>query len=221
MTNVAVFDMNETTLDLAPVRKLVDNLLPQAGGFTVWFQRLLQISMATTATGVDFQDFGTLARHAFESTAATAGDTPAADAFGDVAAAIGAIAPYPEVVDGLGRLRAGGWKLVALTNSGQAMVDGQVERSGIAALFDHVLSVESVSTYKPSAVPYEHAIATVGCEPRDAWMVACHDWDLAGARAVGMRTVFVERAGMSYAGVWPAPDHSVADFTALADALLS
>jgi len=221
MANVAIFDMNETTLDLAPVRALVDELLPEAGGFSVWFQRLLQISMATTATGMDFDDFGTLARHAFEATAATAGDTPAADAFGSVAAAIGAIAPYPEVVDGLTRLRDGKWTLVALTNSGQAMVDGQVERSGITALFDHVFSVESVSTYKPAAAPYEHAIATVGCAPGDAWMVACHDWDLAGARSAGMRTVFVERAGMSYAGVWPAPDHSVADFTALADALLA
>lgn len=221
MTNVAVFDMNETTLDLAPVRALVDDLLPEAGGFTVWFQRLLQLSMATTATGMDFHDFGTLARHAFDAVAGSAGDAPTDDAFGTVAAAIGAIAPYPGVPDGLARLRDGGWTLVALTNSGQAMVDGQVERSGLTPLFDHVLSVESVSTYKPAAAPYEFALSTVGCKPTDAWMIACHDWDLAGARAAGMHTVFVERAGMSYAGVWPAPDHSVADFTALADALLA
>lgn len=220
MPKVAVFDMNETTLDLAPVRALVDELLPAAGGFTVWFQRLLQLSMATTATGTDFHDFGTLARHAFEATAASANDTPADDAFGNVAAAIAAITPYPEVPAAMERLKGADWTLVALTNSGQAMVDGQVERSGLTAIFDHVLSVESVRTYKPAAAPYEHAIATVGCAPSDAWMVACHDWDLAGARGVGMRTAFVERAAMSYAGVWPTSDLSVADFTALADALL-
>ncbi len=220
MTNVAVFDMNETTLDLGPVRALVDELLPEAGGFTVWFQRLLQLSMATTATGVPFQDFGTLARHAFQAVADTAGDTPADGVFADVAAAIGSIAPYPDVPDGLQRLSDGGWTLVALTNSGQSMVDGQVDGAGLRPLFDHVLSVESVSTYKPAAAPYEHALSVVGCLPADAWMVACHDWDLAGARAVGLNTAFIERSAMSYAGVWDEPDHSVADFGALADALL-
>jgi len=219
MTKVAVFDMNETTLDLGPVRALVDDLIPAAGGFNVWFQRLLQLSMATTATGMTFSDFGTLARHAFDATAATATDDPPDSAFADVAAAIGAIAPYPGVPGALTQLRNAGWTLVALTNSGQTMVDGQVERSGLASSFDHVISVETVQTYKPAAAPYEHAIATVGCSADDAWMVACHDWDLAGARAVGMRTVFVERPGMSYASVWPAADLSVADFTALADGL--
>jgi len=216
----AIFDMNETTLDLAPVRRLVDELLPDAGGFTVWFQRLLQLSMATTATGTGFRDFGSLAGDAFGAVAATGNDQPADDAFGRVAAAIGAIETYPEVPAAMERLKAGGWKLVALTNSGQAMVDGQVSNNGLGSVFDHVLSVESVQTYKPAAAPYRHALSVAGCEAGDAWMVACHDWDLAGARAVGMNTAFVERPAMSYASTFDAPELSVANFTALADAFV-
>lgn len=216
----AIFDMNETTLDLAPVRALVDDYLPSAGGFTVWFQRLLQLSMATTATGVGFLDFGALARDAFAAVAATADDSPGDDAFGSVGAAIAAIKPYPEVPAAMKRLHEAGWQLVALTNSGQAMVDGQVEGAGMTELFDHVLSVESVKTYKPAAAPYQHALSIAGCEPAAAWMVACHDWDLAGARAVGMQTAFIERDAMSYAPTWQAPELSVSDFTALADALI-
>ena len=220
-TGVAIFDMNETTLDLAPVRTLVDELLPKAGGFTVWFQRLLQLSMATTATGAGFSDFGTLAGNAFSAVAATADDTPGTDGFARVAAAIGAITPYPEVPAAMKRLRAAGWNLVALTNSGQAMVDGQVQNNGLTPLFDHVLSVESVQTYKPAAAPYEHALSVAGCDASDAWMVACHDWDLAGARAVGMNVAFIERAGMSYAECFAPADLSVQDFTALAEALIN
>lgn len=219
-TRIALFDMNETTLDLAPVRHLVNELLPDAGGFTVWFQRLLQLSMATTATGAGFSDFGTLARSAFVAVEATADDSPDADAFGTVAAAIGAIQPYPEVPAALERLRSAGWTLVALTNSGQAMVDGQVKNTGLSPLFDHVLSVEAVQTYKPAPEPYLHALSVTGCDPADAWMVACHDWDLAGARGVGIRTAFIERSGMSYADCFAPADLSVADFTALADALI-
>lgn len=220
-SGTAIFDMNETTLDLAPVRRLVDDLLPATGGFTVWFQRLLQLSMATTSTGAGFIEFGALARNAFDAVAASSDDDPGDEAFATVAAAIGAIKPFPEVPDAMARLKQAGWQLVALTNSGQAMVDGQVAASGMADLFDHVLSVESVQTYKPSAAPYEHAVAVAGCEPADAWMIACHDWDLAGARAVGLQTVFIERPHMTYAPTWPAPELSVADFTALADALIN
>jgi|GEM_PF-2966343 len=51
------------------------------------------------------------------------------------------------------------------------------------------------------------------------WMVACHDWDLAGARATGMRTAFVRRPHMAYAPSYAAPDVDVADFVELAEAL--
>ncbi len=216
----AIFDMNETTLDLAPVRALVDDYLPAAGGFTVWFQRLLQLSMSTTTTGAGFLEFGALARDAFAAVAESADDNPPGDAFATVGAAIAAIKPYPEVPAAMERLKEAGWQLVALTNSGQAMVDGQVEGGGMTELFDHVLSVESVQTYKPAAAPYDYALSVAQCDPANAWMVACHDWDLAGARGVGMNTAFIERSAMSYAPTWDAPELSVSDFTALADALL-
>ncbi|MFT7650237.1 MAG: hypothetical protein ACI8Y4_005006 [Candidatus Poriferisodalaceae bacterium] len=85
--------MNETTLDLTPVRQLVDRELVAAGGFTVWFQRLLQLSMATTSTGAGFREFGALAGDAFRAVAATAEDDPSEDAFAAVAAEIAAIKP--------------------------------------------------------------------------------------------------------------------------------
>lgn len=212
--------MNETTLDLAPVRTIVDDLLGPAGGFTVWFQKLLQLSMATSAVG-RFVDFGTLARNAFDATAAAGSIEIPVGSWEDVAAAIGSIPPHPEVPAALGRLREAGWTTVALTNSGQATVEAQCERAGLADRFDHIISVEAVQIYKPSAAPYEHAAAIVGVPTGEVWMVACHDWDLAGARSAGMRTAYVARPGMSYADVYDPPDILVADFAALADALIA
>ncbi len=60
MASVAIFDMNETTLDLAPVRATVDEVLGRAGGFGSCFGRLLQTSLAVTATG-DYEDFTAVA----------------------------------------------------------------------------------------------------------------------------------------------------------------
>ena len=37
-------------------------------------------------------------------------------------------------------------------------------------------------------------------------MVAGHDWDLAGAQAVGMRTAYLTRGSRDPLPDWPAPD---------------
>lgn len=220
MGNVAVFDINETTLDLAPVRVAVDDLVGPEGGFTVWFQRLLQLSMTVTATG-GFEEFGTLARQALDAVADTGSRRLAEGSWDRVAAAMGSLQPYPDVAAGLGRLRDGGWSTIALTNSGSATVTTQLEQANLIGLFDHVLSVDAVGAYKPAAGPYGHAAQVAGVEATQMWMVACHDWDLAGARAAGLSTAFIERPSMSYAATFPDPEVAVADFEELADRLLS
>lgn len=217
---IAVFDINETTLDLAPVRAAVNELAGPEGGFVVWFQRLLQLSMTTTAVG-DYKDFTSLASDALHAVAAMGGRTLPDDAMASVGAGFAALQAYPDVADGLAQLRSAGWQTVALTNSAPAAVESQLANAGLTPLFDHILSVEAVRSYKPSAAPYQHVADLVKAPPSDLVMVACHDWDLAGARAVGYQTAYVQRPGMSYAGAFPAPEHSVRDFVQLADSLIS
>lgn len=220
MTLIVVFDVNETTLDLAPVRNVLDDLLAPEGGFRAWFQRLLQLSMTVTAVD-SYADFSTLARQALDAVADTGPRLLPDDAWDRLAGAMGALDPYPDVAGGLARLRADGWTTMALTNSAPASVAAQLERASLTPLFDHVLSVDAVRRFKPAAAPYLHAAQVAQAELSDMWMVACHDWDLAGARAVGMSTAFIRRPGMSYAATFPAPDLSVADFEELADQLLN
>ena len=214
-----VFDMNETTLDLAPVRAAVDSVAADAGGFTVFFQKLLQLSMSVSTTGMDFVLFSTLARHAFDAVVASAGRETTDDDWATVAAGFGQLQPYPDVVAGMERLRAAGHRTMALTNSEQTSVEAQCENAGLTHLFDHIVSVQAVSTYKPGPAPYLHAAQIAGVAPDEMWMVACHDWDLAGARAVGLNTAFIARPQMSYAPTYPAADLHVSDFGELADHL--
>lgn len=219
MAKIAVFDINETTLDLAPVRAVLDDLLGQVGGFTVWFQKLLQLSMTATATD-NYADFSTLARSAFGAVAATAAEVVADDGWDQVAAAMGALDPYPDVVPGLNRLRDNGWTTIALTNSAPDSVAAQLKRAGLYEMFDQVLSVDAVGAYKPAAAPYLYAAEQAEAHPSEILMVACHDWDLAGARSVGMTTAFIRRPGMSYAENYERPTLSVDSFVELANSVL-
>lgn len=220
MTNVALFDMNETTLDLVDVRATVNDVLDSQHGFTMWFQKLLQLAMTSAATD-SYQDFSVLAPSALRTTAASIDLTLADDAVPRVGAALAAITPYPDVVAGLESLRAAGWKTMPLTNSSLAGVTAQVEGNGLVHLFDEILSVDMVQRFKPHPAPYEYALEVGGANPENTWLVACHDWDLAGARNVGLRTAYVRRPNMDYAESYPQPDLSVNDFVELAAALTS
>jgi len=219
MAGVAIFDINETTLDLSPARAVVDELLGPRG-FDLFFGRLLQTSMVVTATD-SYQDFGALAASALDSAAQTVGVVLPDDGVDRFGAAMASLPVYPDVPAGLDRLKAADWTLVALTNSARTSVEAQLAGAGVADRFDHILSVEGVRAFKPVAAPYRMALDRLGVGAGDALMVACHDWDLAGAKKVGLRTAFVTRPGMAFGAAFPPADHTVADFGALADELLA
>ena len=44
-------------------------------------------------------------------------------------------------------------------------------------------------------------------------MSARHDWDIAGAQAVGMRTAYLTRGARDPLPGWPAPDVIASDLT--------
>ncbi len=81
--------------------------------------------------------------------------------------------------------------------------------------FDHLLSAETVKTYKPSPAVYQMAASRLGVSPSEILMVAAHNFDLGGAKKQGFRTAFVARPGELGPGGSPGnhPDPSF-DFNA-------
>ena len=217
MSGIAVFDMNETTLDLAPVKAEINRQLGHSGASGMWFARLLSLSMAVTATG-QYRSFTELARTSMDSVAESVADFKSIsdENWQRVIDAILTLPPHPDVADGLDALASAGWRLFALTNSTQSAVDRQLEAAGIADRFEGIVSVDSVRTFKPAPAPYQHIAEVAGAEPADMWMVAAHDWDLAGAKAVGMKTAFIARPGARFLDIFPAADLTASDFEDLA-----
>jgi 2-haloacid dehalogenase len=59
--------------------------------------------------------------------------------------------------------------------------------------FDCVLSAELAGAYKPAPEAYLTAARLLGVAPGELMLVAAHPSDLAGARAVGLATAFIDR----------------------------
>lgn len=98
---------------------------------------------------------------------------------------------YPDVAEGLGALRADGWKLVVLTNCDDDL--WARTRSNIPIEFDDWVTAEQVQSYKPE-LGHFHAFRE-RIEDDDIWVHAAASWlhDIYPAARVGIPRVWVDR----------------------------
>ncbi len=200
-----VFDINETLLDLAAL----DEVFGSSDLRTTWFTLVIRTSHVSAATG-DYRDFAEIGAAAGRYLGV------GEEVMQRVAETMRGLPPHPDVRPGLQRLREGGHRLVALGNSPRRVLEPQLDHSGLTPLLHATYSVEQGGQLKPNPVAYRVVLDAEGVAPGDATMVAAHDWDIAGAVAVGMRTALVARGGQRPLPLQPEPDLSVLDLAELA-----
>ncbi|MDH3226732.1 MAG: haloacid dehalogenase type II [Thermoleophilia bacterium] len=215
----AIFDVNETMLDLSGLDSTFSRIFDDPTTRREWFARLLHLSVTSNALGLR-STFGALGTEALDATGASRGVEIGAAEHEALGAAIRTLPAHPDVAPALLALRSRDWRLIALTNSTGEAATGQLTSSGLIQYFDRTLSVEAVGQFKPAPEPYLYATRVAGVAIDDVWMVACHDWDLAGAAAVGLKTAYVERAGMTFADIYPPATVTGADMLVLARRML-
>jgi HAD superfamily hydrolase (TIGR01662 family) len=100
---------------------------------------------------------------------------------------------YDDVVPALERLRGAGLKLGLVSNTSRDL-GAFVRHFGLEV--DAWIASGSYGKVKPSPLIFRAALELVGCEPADAVMVGdSPEDDVAGARAVGMRALLLDREG--------------------------
>lgn len=215
---VLLFDVNETLLDLAPLKTRIGDILIDPGKAELWFAMTLQHSLTMTVSGqyASFPDIGAaVLRMLARNSDLTMSEADAKD----VLSVMTRLEPHPDVVPALERLRAGGMRMACLTNSSQASLALQMKHSKLEPFFARQLSVESLGKFKPHADVYGWAAHEMASEPAICMLVAAHGWDVAGAKWAGLQTAFVAREGQQKFPLAPAPDLDVAGLSGLADAL--
>jgi 2-haloacid dehalogenase len=101
-----------------------------------------------------------------------------------------ALDPWPDVVEGLTRLKAG--HIIAPCSNGH--IAQSVNLARYAGLpWDAILGAEIARAYKPDPAVYLASVHALGLEPHEVCMVAAHNGDLLAAQAAGLRTAFVPR----------------------------
>ncbi len=120
--------------------------------------------------------------------------------------------PFPDVPAAMALLHKR-YQLAVLSNGDPDMLEAARPYHGIA--FDHIISVATAGSFKPHAATYTKAAEITGFALDEILFVANHAFDCIGAKAAGMRTVFVDRRKRPF-GKWPyQPDLIVSDFKEL------
>lgn len=98
--------------------------------------------------------------------------------------------PWPEAVAALHRLKTR-YILCSLSNGNLGLLTRMAKRAGLP--WDCVLSAEVFRAYKPDPATYLGVARVFDLPPQRVMLVAAHHDDLAGARACGLRTAYIER----------------------------
>ena len=99
--------------------------------------------------------------------------------------------PWPEVKSAIDRIRNDGLEVFVHGNGTTRL---QLDLTAFAGLrFDMLFSSELLGVYKPNKEAYLKALRLVKLQPDEVVLVAAHAYDLRGARACGMKTVYVHR----------------------------
>ena len=116
---------------------------------------------------------------------------------------------YEEVPGALAKLEASGHRLAVLSNGSPEMLKTAIEAAGIAEYFDEMLSVDVLKCYKPTPAVYRLVTERFKCSPSDVTYFSSNNWDVSGAGAFGFKTIWVNRAGVSWDKLLGKPDHIV------------
>ena len=101
-----------------------------------------------------------------------------------------ALDAWPDFVLALTRLKAK-YIVASFTILSTSLVIDVSRKNDI--VWDCIISCEMIGTYKTHPDAYHTAAKWLALEPSEILMVACHNFDLMAARAVGYRSAFVRR----------------------------
>lgn len=97
---------------------------------------------------------------------------------------------WPDVPEALQRLKSR-YEVCVLANGTTRLQLDLARSSGLT--FDLLLSSQVLGCTKPDPGMYVQALDLFGLKPEQSVMVAAHAYDLRAAKAVGMRTIYIQR----------------------------
>ena len=124
---------------------------------------------------------------------------------------------YMDVVDCLSSIsERSEIHIYALTNGPLEDVARLFEDNEINQYFKGIVSVDEIRKYKPDPAVYQHFLDRAGSSAEDSWLISGNAFDVIGASAFGMNSVWVKRTEQQFMDPWgERPTHTIRSLSEL------
>jgi len=188
--DVIAFDVMGTLVSLESLEPLLVEAGAPPPAVDGWFRRVLADGFALTAAG-DYRCFADVAGATLD---AVLPDAPA-HLKKAVLAGLADLEPYVDSAPAMGRAVQGA-RVIVISNGSAASTQQLLERGGLDAFVEAVVSVEEVGAWKPAPDPYLRAAEAVDVPVERLAMATAHPWDVHGAQRSGLSTGWCNRSGV-------------------------
>jgi 2-haloacid dehalogenase len=217
-TRAIVFDAYGTLFNVAAVGQACTGIAADPAGFVgLWRAKQLEYAFLR-ALMRRYADFWSVTRDALRYAAAATGTALTPQHETTLLEAWYQVEPFPDVLPALHELSARGLPLAILSNGAPPMLERLVRETGLDGMFDRLLSVDAVRSYKPDPGVYALIEHELGVAPEAALFVSSNSWDVAGARSYGLRVCWINRTAAPPDELGQQPSHvlhSLAELPAL------
>lgn len=211
-----VFDAYGTLFDVHSVVALCEQLWPGKGGrlSALWRAKQLEYTWQLSLMR-RYRDFDAVTRDSLRYACAALGLGLEEEALRRLRDAYLRLSPFPEVSEVLRSLREAKLRLAVLSNGSPGMLRPLVKNAELRKVLHAVISVDGLRIYKPAPAVYRLAVEKLGVPKAAIGFVSSNCWDACGAKAFGLTTFWVNRAGAPLDALGPVPDHVLKDLREL------
>lgn len=187
-----VFDAYGTLYDIQSVATITDEMFPGYGELITQIWRIKQLEYTWLRSLMQrYADFSLITRESLSYTLKILGLKCDLSIFERIMEKYVHLDLYPDAKPALLSLK--NHKRAILSNGSTEMLMSLVHNTGLDTILDATISIDAHRIYKPSPEAYSLIESRLGTKPSDVLFVSSNPWDAIGAKAVGLKTAWIER----------------------------
>jgi 2-haloacid dehalogenase len=187
-----VFDAYGTLYDIQSVASITEEAFPGYGEMITQIWRIKQLEYTWLRSLMRrYVDFSAITRDSLAYTLRTLGLEYDASVFERIMDKYVHLDLYPDASQTLTDLKL--YKLAILSNGSADMLNPLVRNTGLDAILDATISIDSKRIFKPSPEAYSLIEDRLDVTLAEVMFVSSNPWDAIGAKSVGLNSVWIER----------------------------
>ncbi|WP_018876503.1 haloacid dehalogenase type II [Thioalkalivibrio sp. ALE31] len=203
MRQTLAFDVYGTLIDTQGVTATLEGWMGERAPVLAraWREKQLEYTFRRGLMGA-YADFDTCTEQALRFCCEVLGIALEAEQEAELLRCYRELPAFADAGSALDELRAEGHRLFAFSNGTAETVSGLLRNAGLEDRFEDLVSVDEIGCFKPDPRVYRHFLQRANVLPQQAWLVSGNPFDVIGAQAAAMRTVWLDRARQRLFDPW-------------------